>query len=82
MKNLRSEEENIIKNIRNLFRLGKETKEVKDKRLRDIENLFEEYYKPVTVNNFGVIIILNIKVTTIPVKHYQLKNILIKLDHI
>ena len=52
MKNLRSEEENIIKNIRNLFRVGKETKEVKDKRLRDIENLFEEYYKPVTVNNF------------------------------
>ena len=53
MKNLRSEKENIIKNIRNLFRLEKETKGIKDKRLRDIKLFFfKEYYKPVSVNNF------------------------------
>ena len=51
MKNLRPEEENIIKNIRNLFRLEKETKGIKDKILID-KNLFEEYYKPIKVNNF------------------------------
>ena len=53
MKNLRPEEENIIKNTRNLFRLEKETKGIKDKILRDIKNLFGEYYKPVRVNNFS-----------------------------
>ena len=31
---------------------------------------------------FGVTIILNMKVTMIGIKHNQLKNILIKLDHI
>ena len=41
MKNLRSEKENIIKNIRNLFRLEKETKWIKDKRLRDIKLFFQ-----------------------------------------
>ena len=30
---------------------------------------------------FGVIIILNTKVMVIKIKHYQLKNILINLDH-
>ena len=30
---------------------------------------------------FGVIIILNTKVTVIETEYYQLKNILIKLDH-
>ena len=30
---------------------------------------------------FGVTIILNIKVMVIEIKQYQLKNILIKLDH-
>ena len=30
---------------------------------------------------FGVPIILNMKVTVIKIKQYQLKNILIKLDH-
>ena len=41
MKNLRPEEENIIKNIRNLFRLEKETKAINDRILRDIKNHFE-----------------------------------------
>ena len=52
MKNLRHEEETTIKNIRSLFKLGKETKGIKGKILRDIKNLFEEYYKLVRVNNF------------------------------
>ena len=52
MKNLTHEEENIVENIRHLFRLEKETKEVKDKILRDIKNLFEEYYKSVRVYKF------------------------------
>ena len=41
MKNLRPEDENIIKDIRNLFRLEKETKAIKDRILRDIKNLLE-----------------------------------------
>ena len=57
MENLSLEEENIIKDIRNLFRLEKETKAIKDRILRDIKNLFEHeeeenYYKPVRVSNF------------------------------
>ena len=35
MKTLSLEGENIIEDIRNLFRLGKETKEIKDRLLRD-----------------------------------------------
>ena len=50
------EEENIIKDIRNLFRQEKETKAIKDRILRDIKNLFENgeeenYYKPVKASN-------------------------------
>ena len=46
-----------IKDIRNLFRLEKETKTIKDRILRDIKNFFEHekeenYYKPVRVSNF------------------------------
>ena len=40
----------------------------------------ENCYNQMTVNNFTTTIILNIKVTVIE-KHYQLKNILIKLDY-
>ena len=58
MKNPKPEEEKIIKDIRNLFRLKKETKEIKDTVLRNIRNLLEyekeeeNYYKPVRVNTF------------------------------
>ena len=57
MESLSLEEENIMKNIRNLFRLKRETKASKDGILRDIKNLFqheeeENYYKPVRVSNF------------------------------
>ena len=46
-----------IKDIRTLFRLEKETKAIKDRILRDINNLFEcedekNYQKPVRVINF------------------------------
>ena len=43
-----------IKDIRNLFRLKKENKLIKDRILRDIRNLLEheDYYKPVRVSSF------------------------------
>ena len=44
-----------IRDIRNLFRLGKEAKTIKDRVLRDIMNLFEHeeenHYEPVRVSN-------------------------------
>ena len=48
---------NLFVDIRNLFRLKKETKSIKDGILRDIKNIFEHeeeenYYKPVRINNF------------------------------
>ena len=57
MESLSLEEENIIKDKRNLFRWEKEIKSIKDKIIRDIKNLFkheekEDYYEPVRVNNF------------------------------
>ena len=57
MENLRPEKENIIKDVRNLLRLQKGTKAIKDRILPDINNLFEHkeeenYYKPVRVSNF------------------------------
>ena len=56
MENPRPKEEKIIKDIRNLFRLEKETKANKDRILRDIKNIFdheeENYNKPVRVSNF------------------------------
>ena len=57
MESLSLEEENIIKDIENLFTLKKETKTIKDRILRYTKNLFEHkveenYYKPVRVRNF------------------------------
>ena len=85
MNSPRTEEEKTTKDIGNLFRQVKETKTIKDRILRDIENLIEckkeeeNYQKPVI---FGVTIILNVRATEIEINHYQLKNILTKLDHI
>ena len=48
-------EENIIKNIRNFFKLEKENETIKDRIIRDIRILFEQeddYYKPIGVGNF------------------------------
>ena len=56
MESLSPKEENIIKNLRNLFRLEK-TNTMKVRIIGDIENLFEyeeeeqKYYKPTRVNN-------------------------------
>ena len=58
MKNLRSEEEKTIKDRRNLFRIKKEVKGIKDIILRNTKNLLEyekeeeNCYKPVRINNF------------------------------
>ena len=73
--------------IRNTFRFKKYNKTIKDRILRDIRKLFEHekgeenYYNPVRIV-FVVTIKLNVKVKVIEIKHYQLQNILIKLDHI
>ena len=78
----------ILRDVRSVLRLEKENKAIKDIILRNIRNLFEneeeENYKSVRKSFvfFLVKIILNIKVMMIEVKHYQLNNILIKLDHI
>ena len=49
-------EENIIKSIRNLFKLKKENEAIKDRIIRDIRAHFEQeekdYYKPVREGNF------------------------------
>ena len=57
MQSLSLEEENITKDIRNHFRLEKETEAIKDRILRDFKNFFEHeeaenYYKPVRLSNF------------------------------
>ena len=49
-----SEEDNIIKNVRNLFKLKKEIETSKHRIIRDNRNLFEkedDYYKPIRVGN-------------------------------
>ena len=55
-KNTNQSEDNIIINIRNLFKLKKENKATKDRTIRDIKTLFEQqeedFYKPVRVRNF------------------------------
>ena len=49
-------DENIIKSIRNLFKIEKENEEIKNRINRDIRRLFEQqekdYYKPIKVGNF------------------------------
>ena len=64
--------------VRNLFRLKKETKPIKNKIIRYIRILEHEkvdYYKPVSISSLWSNILLNIKVMAIELKHYQLKNI-------
>ena len=50
MEILSLEEENIIKHIRNLFRLEKETKVIKDRILRDIKNFLSMKQKQIIIN--------------------------------
>ena len=82
-------EENIIKDIRNILRLKKETEGTKDIVLRNIKNLFEyekeeeNYHKPVRLNNFWSNNYIQYKsVTVIKTEYYQLNNVMIKLEHI
>ena len=76
-------EDNIIKDIRNLLELKKKKdNDIKDKKIRDIRFLFEsdDYCEPIRIGN-AFSSNFNIKVMEITAKHYQLKNILIWLDH-
>ena len=56
--------------------------------IRDIKNHFEHegeqenYYKPVRVSNFWSKNYIEYKLMVIKMKLYQLKNILVKSDHI
>ena len=50
-------EENLIKSKRNLFKLEKENKAIKDRLIRDIRKHFEQeekkyYYKPMRVSKY------------------------------
>ena len=72
-----------IKDIRGLFRLKEENEAIKERVVRNIRNFFEyeeDYYKLIRLGNFWSNNILNMKVMVIEVKHYQLENILIKLE--
>ena len=76
---------NTIKDIRNLFRLEKENKAIKDRIIRDIRNLVEHeeeenYHKPVRVGNFWSNNYIEYK-SKGDRKRYQLKNIIMILDH-
>ena len=66
--------------------MKKENETVKDRIIRDIRNLFEQekedYYKPVRVGYFWSINYIEYESNGDRKKHCQLKNILIKLDHI
>ena len=90
-------EGNVTKDVRNIFRLKKEINEnimktmrnifrpkVWNRDIRDIRSLFkhkEDYYKPVRVDNFWSNNYTENESIDDKKKHYQLKNILIKLDH-
>ena len=48
-------EENIVKSIRNLFKIEKDYEEIKDRIIRYIRTFFEQeekYYKSIRVGNF------------------------------
>ena len=72
-------EENIIKSIRNLFKLTKENKAIKDRVIRYIRTLFKQehdYCKLIRVGkfwnkNFGIKNISNMKVVVIEIKTYH-----------
>ena len=48
-------EENIIKSIRDLFKIKREDESIRDRIIWDIKTLFKQecdYYKPIRVGNF------------------------------
>ena len=71
-----------IKNIRHLFRLVKETKAIKDRTPKNIKNLSE--HKEEEENYYKIVRVSNLVNKNMVLKNvfYQLRNILIKLDHI
>ena len=76
-------EDNIIKNIRNLFQIKNENEQIKGRIIRYIKNLLEqegEDYEPVRVTII-VTIVSNMKVMLIEMKPYQSMNSLLKLNH-
>ena len=79
--------DDIIKNIRNIFKLKKGNKAIKIKIISYIRNLFElenkGYYKPVRVGNFTITTIWKYESNSdTDKKTCQLKNILIELNHL
>ena len=55
LKIQKQSEDNIIKSIRNIFKLKKENETIKDRIIRDIKILFEhedDYYKPIRAEHF------------------------------
>ena len=86
-KKIEKNKDRILRDIRQVFRLGKENKAIKDIILTNIRNLLEneqeeKFYKPVCVRNFWSNNNIEYEVIVIEIKHYQLKNILMKLDYI
>ena len=86
-KKIEKIKDRILRDIRQVFRLGKENKAIKDIILTNIRNLLEneqeeKFYKPVCVRNFWSNNNIEYEVIVIEIKHYQLKNILMKLDYI
>ena len=79
-------EDNIIKDVRNLFRLKKENEGIKDRILRDIRNLFEQekedYYKPVRAGNFWSRNDIEYESNRDRNKTLSIEEYLKKLDHI
>ena len=81
MNRLGHEQENVTKNIRNLFELKKENQVIKDRIIRYIRNLFEheeekDCCKPVRVGNFWRNWYIDLKVIMIKIKLNQLNNFL------
>ena len=55
LKIQKQSEDNIIKSIRNLFKLKRDNEAIKDRIIQDIKILFEQeddYYKPIRTDNF------------------------------
>ena len=79
-------EDNIIKDIRNLFKSKGKDNPIKDKVLRDIRTLFEsdedDYYKPIRSGNAFSSNYSEYKVMLIRINLCLLQNILTRLDHI
>ena len=73
-----------MKHKKSIKDIRKENYDV-EKILRDIRTLSEpeeDYYKPIKILNAFDDNLLNMKVMVKKAKHYQLRNILIRLNHI